>query len=178
MPTIFSHAIAASALNGLIKPGKLFDRWFVAAALLSMLPDIDVLGFRFGIRYGDLLGHRGLTHSILFAAVLAACSVLLLRTDEKPSFLVKIWLVLFLSTCSHGVLDAFTSGGLGVAFFSPFSNERFFLPWRPIRVSPIGIGRFFSRAMQVLKSELIWIWLPSVLLLTVTLFFRKPKVAR
>lgn len=32
-----------------------------------------------------------------------------------------------------------TDGGLGVAFFSPFDNKRYFLPWRPIRVSPISV---------------------------------------
>jgi len=58
-----------------------------------------------------------------------------------------------------------TDGGLGVAFFSPFNNDRYFLTWRPIRVSPIGIGRFFSdRGLAVLQSELLWIWLPSAVL--------------
>jgi len=41
-----------------------------------------------------------------------------------------------------------TKGGLGVAFFSPFDNSRYFLPWRPIRVSPIAIHRFFSARIR------------------------------
>lgn len=58
-----------------------------------------------------------------------------------------------------------TSGGLGIAFFSPFDNTRYFLPWRPILVSPISVGRFFSpRAQAILRSELIWIWIPAILL--------------
>lgn len=68
----------------------------------------------------------------------------------------------FLATASHGFLDAMTNGGLGVAFFSPFNNVRYFLPWRPIRVSPIGVTRFFShRGLEVVQSELLWIWLSS-----------------
>jgi inner membrane protein len=59
---------------------------------------------------------------------------------------------------SHGLLDAMTTGGLGVAFFAPFSAERYFFPWRPILVSPIGIERFLSpRGAAVLMSELQWV---------------------
>jgi len=55
-------------------------------------------------------------------------------------------------------LDAMTDGGLGVAFFAPFDNHRYFLPWTPIRVSPTGVGRFFTdRGLVVLQSELLWI---------------------
>lgn len=71
----------------------------------------------------------------------------------------------FLSIASHGLLDAMTTGGLGVAFLSPFSNERFFLPWRVILVSPIGVEPFLSsRGLEVLRSELLWIWAPSAFL--------------
>jgi inner membrane protein len=69
---------------------------------------------------------------------------------------------LFLATASHGVLDAMTDGGLGVAFFSPFYNGRYFFPWRPIRVSPIALGRFFTpRGYLILRNEFFWIWLPA-----------------
>jgi inner membrane protein len=81
---------------------------------------------------------------------------------------------LFLATASHGFLDAMTDGGLGVAFFSPFDNHRYFFPWRPIRVSPIGIGRFFSpRGLDVLQSELLWIWLPAGLLALLAWLWRR-----
>jgi inner membrane protein len=80
----------------------------------------------------------------------------------------------FLATASHGFLDAMTDGGLGVAFFSPFNNTRYFLPWRPIRVSPIGVTRFFShRGLEVIRSELLWIWLPSALLIVSAWILRR-----
>src|SRR4051812_21407749 len=144
MPTIFTHAIAATAVVSATKTRPIFDRWWVVAAILSMLPDADVIGFRFGVHYGDLLGHRGLTHSLSFAAVVAFLAIVLMKVNERAFDLAKLWAVLFVAIASHGVLDAMTSGGLGVAFLSPFSNERYFFSWRPIRVSPIGIGRFFS----------------------------------
>jgi inner membrane protein len=79
----------------------------------------------------------------------------------------------FLATASHGVLDAMTNGGLGVAFFSPFDNNRYFLPWRPILVSPISVHRFFSgRGYAVLQSELLWIWVPAIVFAAVVLMLR------
>jgi inner membrane protein len=108
-----------------------------------MAPDLDVIGFRFGIRYGDFWGHRGFTHSLVFAALLAAIVLLAAFRRGVPGLSQwLLWLYLFLATASHGVLDAMTSGGLGIAFFSPFDNARYFLPWRPVRVSPIAPGAF------------------------------------
>lgn len=73
---------------------------------------------------------------------------------------------LFLSTISHALLDAMTIGGLGVGFFIPFENTRYFFEWRPIQVSPIGIERFFSEwELRVVISELIWIGLPCMVIL-------------
>ena len=67
----------------------------------------------------------------------------------------------FIVTASHGILDAMTDGGLGVAFLAPFDNSRYFFPWRPVMVSPIGVAPFFSRyGLNVLLSEIVWIWEP------------------
>jgi inner membrane protein len=78
---------------------------------------------------------------------------------------LPMWVYFFLATASHGFLDAMTDGGLGVAFFAPFDNRRYFLPWRPIHVSPVGAARFFThRGLEVLQGELLWIWLPAALL--------------
>lgn len=154
-------------------------RVLIVGVVCSALPDIDVIGFRYGIHYGDFLGHRGFTHSLLIAALLAgfAVTVVFRQTASKLSR-VMIWLYLFLATASHGLLDAMTDGGLGVAFFSPFDTTRYFLPWTPIHVSPIGVGRFFSaRGMAVLQSEVLWIWVPSFLLALAAWALQRPKAA-
>ena len=147
------------------RPGTVKQVWLVGAAC-SIIPDLDVIGFRFGVRYGDFWGHRGFTHSILFAALLASATLFIgFRNVKSGIGHFSLWLYFFLATASHGFLDAMTDGGLGVAFFAPFDNRRYFLPWTPIHVSPIGIGRFFTgRGLAVLQSELLWIWLPSALL--------------
>ena len=76
----------------------------------------------------------------------------------------RLVLFFFLATASHGLLDALTDGGLGVAFFSPFDTRRYFLPWRPVEVSPIGLGFFGPQGLRVIRSEMVWIWLPSLVL--------------
>jgi inner membrane protein len=167
MASVFSHAVAALGIGACFyRPGTPKSVW-VAGALCSVIPDLDVIGFHFGVHYGDFWGHRGFTHSLLFAALLATLVVLVAFRKGVPSLgRFALWTYFFLATASHGFLDAMTDGGLGVAFFSPFSNTRYFLPWRPIRVSPIGITRFFShRSLEVIQSELLWIWFPSALLI-------------
>ena len=163
MASAFSHAVAALSIGTCFYRPHTPKRLWVAGALCSILPDIDVIGFRFGIRYGDFWGHRGFTHSLVFAVLLSgAAATILCRRKNLGMGRFALFGYLFLATASHGVLDAMTDGGLGVAFFSPFDNRRYFLPWRPIRVSPISLHRFFSgRGYAVLQSELLWIWIPA-----------------
>lgn len=128
-----------------------------------MLPDLDVIGFRFGVHYGDFWGHRGFTHSLAFAALLAGAVAISMAGRVKDEIgRLPLFAYLFVATASHGLLDAMTNGGLGIAFFSPFDNRRYFLPWRPVRVSPIGVTRFFTpHGLEVLKTEMLWIWVPA-----------------
>jgi inner membrane protein len=134
-----------------------------------------VIGFHFGVHYGDFIGHRGFTHSLFFAALLAALVTLALR-DQTQVPAGRLFFYLFLATASHGLFDAMTNGGLGVAFFSPFSNARYFLPFRPIKVSPIGVTRFFSpRGMAVVRSEVLWLWLPSAAIFLVSTLLRNRR---
>jgi inner membrane protein len=161
-----SHTIAALALGACFYRPEIPKRTWALGAGLAVLPDVDVIGFGFGIHYEDLLGHRGLTHSLCFAALVAGTLVMTGYRNGTPGMRpAALFLFLFLAMASHGILDAMTDGGLGVAFFSPFSNTRYFFPWRPIHVSPIGLARLFSaRGLAVLRSEVGWIWLPSALL--------------
>ena len=177
MASGFSHAVAALSIGTCFYRPGMPKRVWIAGALCSVLPDIDVVGFHFGIHYGDFWGHRGFTHSLLFAGILAAFVAILGFSRASPGQgLLWIWSYLFLATASHGFLDAMTDGGLGVAFFSPFNNHRYFLPWRPIVVSPIGVSRFFTdRGLAALKSELLWIWLPSALLAVLALTLQRRR---
>jgi inner membrane protein len=128
----------------------------------AMLPDADVIAFRFGIPYANQLGHRGMTHSLAFAICLAMTAWIFSRqlaASRKHAFLF-----IFFSAASHPLLDMLTNGGLGVALFWPVSDERIFFAHRVIEVSPLSIRRFFSSTgVRVMLSELQWIWIPSAL---------------
>jgi len=172
-----SHAVAALGIGACFYEPQIPKSIWVIGAACSVIPDLDVIGFRFGIRYGDFWGHRGFMHSLVFAALVALVIVAFgFRHGVTGMHPVSMWLYFFLATASHGLLDAMTDGGLGVAFFAPFNNQRYFLPWTPIRVSPIGVGRFFgARGLAVLQSEFLWIWLPTILLAVSIILLRKPS---
>jgi inner membrane protein len=161
MCSILTHPVVPFTLSVFLPQGAASPGLLLAGAACSIIPDLDVIGFGFGVRYSDMLGHRGLTHSILFAAALGALLSFTLFRNRQGSNWV-IFLFIFLSTLSHTLLDMLTNGGLGVALFAPLSRERYFFPWRPIEVSPIGVDSFFSEwGVRVILSELRWVWLPS-----------------
>jgi len=137
------------------------------------LPDIDGIGFWLGGPYDSVFGHRGFTHSLVFAALFASAAMLAFRDERWRDLRRRAWLSLFFATASHGVLDAMTTGGGGVAFFAPFVNERYFMPWRPILVSPMNPRRFFTaRGLAIIANELVWVWTPSALLALVAVRVR------
>ena len=168
MPSAIGHVAPALALIPLFSRRDTPKRLWFLGVLCAVAPDLDVLAFRFGIPYEHVLGHRGLWHSIPFAAVLASFVCLVCFPRPLPGFSrVKAWGYLFLATASHGLLDTLTNGGLGVALFSPFTNQRYFLPFRPIEVSPLSLSAFFSeRGVAILVNEIAWVWLPCAVLAT------------
>jgi inner membrane protein len=143
----------------------------IAGMLAACLPDADVLAFKFGIAYADSFGHRGASHSLLFAAVIGLIGVLCAPLLNSGRLKAGVWLAL--ACASHSVLDALTDGGLGVAWLWPWSEQRFFFPVHPIAVSPFINGFFSERGLAVLASEARWVWLPCAVLAVVGITVRK-----
>lgn len=192
MPSIITHAAVPLALWCAADRGRI-PAWLLAAGVVAaMLPDADVLAFALHIPYADAFGHRGASHSLLFASVMAAlaavlaffgsgrlgsaqygpgsrrpgsavsCQPRVAPTTARPTVASTVQAAVFVFICaaSHPLLDAMTSGGLGVALAWPWSEQRFFAPWRPIRVSPFAPQFFSARGIATLLSELRWVWLP------------------
>ncbi len=167
MPSIFTHAIAGFALSGTNAPRTYRWKLPLAAALSAMVPDLDALGHMAGVPYESFWGHRGFTHSIAFGFLWGA--LLAWSFFRRSPWLA--WVLISLATVSHPLLDMCTNGGLGCALFAPFDNTRLFFPWRPIKVAPIGLGAFFTaRGWAVLRSEMVWVWVPSTALLACALW--------
>ncbi len=157
--TIFAHMLVPLAVRAGAGPNLVSRRLLVVAAAATAVPDLDVAAFLYGIPYGDPFGHRGFTHSFAFAG-LAGLAATFFASRLNSNKLISFWTI-FISMASHPVLDSLTNGGYGVAFFWPMSDARYFLPWQPIMVSPIGIRGFFeARSIQVLISEFFWVLLP------------------
>ncbi len=178
MPSVFTHAVAAASIGALIVPGR--ARLGALGMACAVVPDLDVVTLAIGIPYQDIAGHRGLSHSLVFAACVAGTVAWLvaprIRGDVSTG---RLALFLFLATASHGVLDALTDGGLGVAFLAPFSGARYFFPWRPIAVSPISIRRFFSsEGLHILANEFVVVWIPAIVVWAGASALRRRHVPR
>jgi len=181
MPTFLGHSAIAVAAS--LSSGSIRRSWklLVLSIFCSILPDADVIGYQWlYIPYNSFFGHRGFFHSPFFAALLSMIIVLLFyRKEASFSKQSRLFLYFFLLTSSHGVMDAMTNGGHGIALLSPFSNYRYFLPWTPIQVSPLGIKAFLSqRGFAVLKNEFFWIWMPSCFIVISVLIIRKLRRPR
>jgi inner membrane protein len=169
LPTFITHSVIAGSFGYGFSSGKESLKFWTLSIACSSLPDVDVIGYRWlYIPYYDFFGHRGFFHSPFFAAILGlfiACTFY----RKEGLFSKQCWkyfFYFFVLTTSHGVLDALTNGGLGIALLSPFTNSRYFFPWTPLEVSPLSIKGFLSqRGLVVLISELIWIWVPCFLII-------------
>ena len=165
MPSAITHAIVGLSSSIAVSKGLPPSRFVFLSAICVMLPDLDVLAFRFGVPYGDFWGHRGFFHSLCFAFVLGfIIATLFFRREGFISKSFAFYCLYFsIVTSTHGILDAFTNGGLGIALLSPFDNTRYFFWTTPITVSPLSVSAFMSsKGVAILKNEIGWVWLPSI----------------
>jgi inner membrane protein len=165
MASPLAHAVVAVTVATGFRLPAFPLRYWLLGILCAEVPDFDVVGFWLGIPYESMLGHRGLSHSVLFAALFSwmVASWASRRNSVRHG---RVWSYLFLATLSHGIMDALTDGGLGVAFFAPLDNTRYFFPFHPIRVSPLNPSLVMGPVgIAVLKSEALWVGLPCALFL-------------
>ena len=97
----------------------------VAGALAQSIPDIDFIAYFWLDKTENLLGHRGFTHSVLFAvlavAILSAASR---KIFHKRKFTWRQGLLLFgINVFCHLFIDAFNAYGVG--WLEPFYHNRF-----------------------------------------------------
>ncbi|WP_317897467.1 metal-dependent hydrolase [Aurantibacillus circumpalustris] len=119
-----THTVIGACLGEVIAGKKLGKKAMLIGALANNLPDIDVITTFWTSPAKELLVHRGITHSILFAVIasyLLALAFKKLIKNEEVS--LKQWLLLIGSGLFlHILIDAFTAYGTG--WFEPFSHYR------------------------------------------------------
>jgi len=180
MPTALSHAFTGALLAPLAPTAVRPAKAALLLAALAVAPDLDVVGFWLGVSYSHPLGHRGLSHSLPAAAAAgwllsrAAFPELAQRRRDRTGMA----LLLFVAMGSHGLLDAATDGGRGIGLLLPFSERRFFLPWRPLPVSPLEPAAFFGpRGLAVLRAEAWWLGVPGVAVGIAAVLARRRRAA-
>jgi inner membrane protein len=156
MATTYTHFVVGLGVAQIYAPPR--GRWlyWALAGLLAVFPDFDAFS---SAAYGALLGHRGVTHSLVFALWLGFLTASLTFRYLRGN-LWALTGVYFLATASHGVLDALTRGGMAILFFWPLTEERYG-NWGPIPVSDLAFEIPDPRRSRALRSELLWVWLPT-----------------
>jgi inner membrane protein len=173
LPTFIGHAVTGIALSSTISNKRQWLKIGFISVFCSIVADADAIGFRLGIPYQHWLGHRGFSHSIIFAAAVAFV-VLLFFPEKSLKYRFLYFCVFFPCGLLHSIFDAMTNGGLGVAFFSPFNNNRYFFSWTPIEVSPLSIKRFLAtRGLDVIRSEFFWVIVPSFFFMVMAIIYRR-----
>lgn len=177
MPSCISHAVVGACAGAAVSNGTAPRRLMLFSILAAMAPDVDVLSFPFNLPRDNLFSHRGIFHSIFFAALAGLLFAWLFWRREQISSRAK-WFFsgyFFMVILLHGVLDAFTNGGEGVAFFAPFIDKRIFFNFTPIEVSPVNPLVFLhGPGAEILANELAWVWMPA---LGVAILVRMLRVA-
>jgi len=138
------HIAVGAAASRIYRSAPLERPSFAAVlfwSVVSFLPDADVIGFNLGVSYQDEWGHRGATHSFVFALTIGVAAGIAARLLRRSA--IRTGAMAAVVVASHPLLDILTDGGLGCALFWPFDDTRYFAPWRPIPVAPIGLA-FFS----------------------------------
>ncbi len=176
MPTVIGHSLFAIGLFGFRPMEEKLLQTLLLSILCSCIPDIDVISFEFGIQYSSMLGHRGFTHSVLFACLMGVTVTYFFYPEFKdnPAGFLKLSCYFFMCTASHGLLDAMTNGGQGVGFFIPFTAERYFFPIRPLPVSPIRIEFFYTaQGWQIIMAELKFIGILCLSLVAASIWIKR-----
>ena len=69
MPSVFSHAVAGFALSRVGMSAAYRWQLPLVAAFSAVVPDLDAIGHMLGVPYASFWGHRGFSHSIVFAVL-------------------------------------------------------------------------------------------------------------
>lgn len=114
-----TQIVLGAAVGEAVAGRKMGNKAALWGAIGGTIPDLDVLLRSLVHPIDAALIHRGFSHSIVFAALVAPIMAYLLYRLYKKRFTYKIWFWLaFGSIITHPMLDIFTN--YGTQFFWPF----------------------------------------------------------
>lgn len=164
MPTVVTHALLPLIAATAVPKAKISRRLIAAGMAAAALPDADVIGsFFLGVPHTNQFGHRGATHTFLFAVVVGLTATL--GATRLRASRLAVFAFVFLSAVSHLVTDMLTDGGKGLMLFWPVDKDRFHFLFRPVEVAPIGLQAVYSgKIVSILVSEALWLLIPALVL--------------
>ncbi|WP_005037509.1 metal-dependent hydrolase [Holophaga foetida] len=178
MPSFFGHVAAGATIHVLLRDGESSQpRTRNLALFCALAPDLDWFMSFLHLSGRHVLNHRGVTHSLAAALLLASLVMFLaFRKDERRP---RVWICMVLCALSHCLLDACTLGGVGVAVFLPVTPIRFVCAWQPIQVGPIPLNLTLLRGfLGALWTEAIWIGVPAIALVSTAQVLRFVRALR
>ena len=121
----FTHIVLGACIGEAIAGKKLGRKAMLMGAIAQSIPDIDFVTTFWLSDSKDIVAHRGITHSILFAVVIMFLSAWLLRYFfRKLKLSWTTWLLLIgVNVFTHLLIDGFNAYGVG--WLEPFSHRRF-----------------------------------------------------
>ena len=158
-----THAFIGATLPAALIGRKAGLPITLVSIVCSISPDFDKVAAKllkrtFAITLAPIWSERGISHSFLFALILALLATSLAVRRRWSSGWHTLFLVFFCVAVSHGLIDVLV-GTNGVALLAPFSTTRYLHPIAAIPI--ISFWQCFSPALgPVLLQEVLWIWLP------------------
>jgi inner membrane protein len=119
-----THIVLGAVIGEGIAGKKIGKQALLIGALAQSLPDIDSVASLWLNSTDDLLAHRGITHSILFAILSSLILAAIFRWVHRTKDMAYRQWIIFLGTeiFTHILLDACNNYGTG--WFEPFNHYR------------------------------------------------------
>ncbi|MCB8777871.1 metal-dependent hydrolase [Planktothrix agardhii 1031] len=119
-----THIALGACMGEAFAGKKLGKKAMIWGAVAQSIPDIDFIASFWMDVPSSLLAHRGFTHSILFALIMALLMALASEKWHRPhNISFYRWFFFFGAVILiHIFIDAFNN--YGVAWFEPFSHKR------------------------------------------------------
>ena len=124
-----THIALGACIGEALEGKRLGKKSLWLGAIAQSLPDADFAASFWSTPAGNLLAHRGFTHSILFLLLIAPLLALAARRYlHKPSLPFRSWLLFFgVQVAVHLLIDGFNVYGIG--WFEPFDHARITFNW-------------------------------------------------
>jgi inner membrane protein len=170
MPSAIGHTLVGISIGGVcyqLLKNTSWKKLIVLSLICANAPDIDVLFHHLNLDHIEFLSHRnGFFHSVFFCVI--AGFIFSFSFYKKSRLLLFLY---FSLVCfSHLLFDSMTKG-IGVSFLYPLVKTEYIFPFAPLM--PAGFNTTEFGKSGVILKELLYIWIPCMIIITFSFFKRK-----